>query len=247
MNKQGGLTSKCVVVSQPMYFPWIGIFQQIRLCDTFVYYDDVQFARGFFNRVQIKTEQGIRWLTVPLINWHRGQLINDVNIDNSKNWKGTHRELLKQAYLGATFGTEMLELVDEVFSNDYSSIGELSIASTEVLLNYFYELSSGKEFLRSSSIGVSGASSQRLVDICLELNAGKYLTGHGAKNYLAHDLFDDKGISVEYIDYELDKYPQLHGDFTPYVSLLDLIANCGREGLGYIRGKSVAWRDFVES
>ena len=33
----------------------------------FVFYDDVQFVKGsLFNRVQIKTKDGIRWLTVPL-------------------------------------------------------------------------------------------------------------------------------------------------------------------------------------
>ena len=54
---------KTVVISQPMYFPWIGIFEQIRLADVFVFYDDVQFTRGFINRVQYKTPQGTGWIT----------------------------------------------------------------------------------------------------------------------------------------------------------------------------------------
>ena len=59
---------KTVVVSQPMFLPWIGIFEQVSIADLFVHYDDVQFPQGrsFSSRVQVKAEQGCRWLTVPV-------------------------------------------------------------------------------------------------------------------------------------------------------------------------------------
>jgi hypothetical protein len=236
---------RCVVVSQPMYFPWLGILEQIRLCDTFVYYDDVQYARGFFNRVQIKTQSGIRWLTVPLLDWHRGQLINEVRIDNSTDWKRSHRDQLKQAYAEAPFKDSMLNLVDEVFSCDYDVIGDLAQASTDALVRSFSPIAQNKPFLRSSSMGIEGASSKRLIDICVSLKADCYLTGHGARKYLEHEHFETQGIDVAYIDYGLTEYPQLHGPFTPYVSTLDMIANCGVSGLTHIRGKSIPWRGFL--
>lgn len=245
MTNSNGCLRPCIVVSQPMYFPWIGMLQQIRLCDTFVYYDDVQFARGFFNRVQIKTEHGVRWLTVPLRDWRRGQQINEVEIDNSKDWMRSHRDQLTQAYASAPLRKEMLDLVDDVFSRDYKVISELAAASTDALVRYFPQIGVGKPFLMSSSMSVPGSGSRRLVDICVTLNARTYLTGHGARNYLDHAAFEANGISVAYIDYELDEYPQLHGEFTPYVSALDLIANCGRQGLEHIRGKPESWRSFI--
>jgi hypothetical protein len=228
-----------------MYFPWVGLLQQIRLCDTFVYYDDVQFARGFFNRVQVKTAQGIRWLTVPLLGWRRGQLINEVRIDHGTDWKRSHRDLLAQAYAHAPFRDDMLALVDEVFARDYSVIGELAQASTEALLRYFPAIAAGKSFLVSSALGVPGHSSQRLIDLCDALGARTYLTGHGARHYLDHEAFERKAVDVAYIDYELDAYPQGHGEFTPYVSALDLIAHCGPAGAAHIRGRPRPWRDFL--
>ena len=39
---------------------------------------------------------------------------------------------------------------------------------------------------------------------------------------------------VKYMEYKLTKYRQLHGEFTPYVSILDLIANCGKTGKNVI-------------
>lgn len=235
----------CIVVSQPMYFPWVGMLEQIQLCDTYVYYDDVQFTRGFFNRVQIKTSHGIRWLTVPLQKWKRGQLINEVRIDNSDDWKTHHRQQLQQAYASAPFRQDMLALVDDVFARDYEWIGELAQASTDALVRYFPAIGLDKPFLVSSKLDVDGSSSERLINICAALHGKTYLTGHGAKNYLAHESFEQHGIDVAYIDYELDAYPQAHGDFTPYVSALDLIAHLGQAGVAHIRGKASPWRDFL--
>ena len=71
-----------------------------------------------------------------------------------------------------------------------------------------------------------------------------YVTGHGAKNYLDHEAFERGGVHVEYMDYQRRAYPQLHGEFTPYVSILDLIANMGREGRDLICSGTVSWREF---
>jgi hypothetical protein len=238
-------TFPSVVISQPMYFPWIGMLQQIELADIFVCYDDVQFTRGFFNRVQIKTNQGVRWLTVPLSNWKRGQLINEVRIDNSQDWKRAHLVQLKKVYANAPFEKEMIELVDSVLSCDYKTIDELSYASTNAIVEYYYEIGKDKQFLRSSSLNIQGSSSKRLMNICTHLNAGVYITGHGARNYLDHEGFEKYGIDVKYVGYTLEPYQQLYGEFNPYVSALDLIANCGKDGLKLIQGNLVNWRNFV--
>lgn len=245
MQNSENTRGSCIVVSQPMYFPWVGMLEQIRLCDTYVYYDDVQFTRGFFNRVQIKTPHGIRWLTVPLQSWKRGQLINEVRIDNSDDWKTRHRRQLQQAYASAPFREDMLALVDDVFARDYEWIGELAQASTDALVRYFPEIGLDKTFLVSSKLDVDGSSSERLINICAALHGKTYLTGHGATSYLAHEAFEQRGIDVAYIDYELDAYSQAHGDFTPYVTALDMIAHLGQAGVAHIRGKTSPWRDFL--
>lgn len=247
MKNQCSFPSPCVVISQPMYFPWIGMLQQIRLSDIFVYYDDVQYSRGgYLNRVQIKTAQGVRWLTVPLQEFRLGQLISEVRIDNRKDWKRSHFDQLKQCYKIAPFRIDLLDLVDDVFSRSHEVIGDLAADSTNALVHYFPGVGDEGSFRNSSSLDIPGASSQRVIDICLALDAKTYLTGHGARNYLKHEAFEENGVSVAYIDYELDQYPQLHYDFTPYVSSLDLVANCGKEGVSLIKGKLENWRSFIK-
>ena len=237
--------TRCVVVSQPMYFPWVGMLEQIKLADHFVYYDDVQFARGFFNRVQIKTRAGTSWLTVPLAGLKRGQLISEVQIDHQTDWKRSHLDQLKQAYDGAPFRSDMLAVVEQVFSVPHQTLADLAQASMDALVQYYPSVGAQKPFSSSSALGIAGASTQRLVDICLGLNADHYLTGHGARHYLDHQAFESRGVAVSYMKYGTPPYTQLHGEFTPYVSALDLIANRGAAGAADIGGQPIPWREFL--
>lgn len=233
-----------IVISQPMYFPWVGLLEQIKLADIFVFYDDVQFAKGFFNRVQIKTLSGIKWLTVPKKEYHRGQLINEVKLNDGKDWQQQQYDILKQAYSKAPHRDQMLELFKNVLSKPFNSIAELSRLSIIELANYF-DLTHTRTFCNSSSLGIPGSSSQRLHDIVRHFGADTYITGQGARNYLDHKLFEDSGVSVKYMQYDCISYPQQHGDFTPYVTALDLIANFGVKGSKVIRSQAINWENYV--
>ncbi len=233
-----------LVISQPMYFPWVGMLEQIRLSDTYVFYDDVQFSSGPANRVsrvQVKTGNGMRWMTVPLRGRRLGNLIGELELDDRADWRASHRDLLRQSYRGAPYLHDMLALVDEVFAAPVRSLSELSRLSTMVLARYF-GLDAGRTFLDSSALGVPGHSSERVYALCRQLGATRYLTGHGARDYLDHGLFERAGIDVEYMAYRLSPYPQRHGEFTPYVTGLDLVANCGRDGARHICSGTAPWR-----
>jgi hypothetical protein len=234
-----------VVISQSMYFPWIGLLEQIRLADIFVHYDDVQYTRGFYNRVQVKTANGIKWLTVPLRDHHRGQRIDEILVDNRVDWRKRHRDILRQAYLKAPFRNQMLALVDEVFDKPLHTLADISKASL-LSLARFFGLTEAVQFINSVNLGITGSGSQRILDICCALGAKIYVTGHGARNYLDHDAFEKAGIGVRYMQYRCLPYPQLHGGFTPYVTALDLVANCGAEGKYYIQSETVDWRRFLD-
>lgn len=234
-----------VVISQPMFFPWVGMFEQIRLSDVYVHYIDVQFSKGSFtNRVQIKTAQGTRWLTVPLIGPRLGQAINDVRISEATDWRGTHLGLLGKAYAGAPYCEDMLALVRKTYNTPFQTIDELSIRSMNAVLDYF-GMAKSTAFYSSPHLIVSGRSSQRVLEIVRAVGGDLYITGEGAKNYLDHQRFEENGIRVEYMAYQKTPYPQLHGEFTPYVSVLDLIANTGKNGINFIHSGTVYWKDFI--
>lgn len=235
---------KRIVISQSMYFPWVGLFEQVKLCDAFVHYDDVQWARGFLNRVQIKTEKGTVWMTVPLRDRHRGQLINEVKVDNQEDWRSQHRNLLSRHCKDTPYFDEMMSVVDAVFDRDIAVLSDVSRASIIETAKYF-GLDQDTTFLCSAEFGIPGSGSRRLHDIVEHLSGQIYITGHGAKNYLDHELFEGSDIRVEYMDYQKTPYQQQYGEFTPYVSILDLIANCGKEGAAVIQSLSTNWKEFL--
>ena len=69
----------------------------------------------------------------------------------------------------------------------------------------------------------------------------------GALKYLDYELFEQNNIKVSFIKYDNLPYPQLHEIFYPYVSIIDLIANCGPDSRSFLTSNTVFWKDFIHS
>lgn len=235
-----------VVISQSMLFPWVGILEQIRLAGVYVYYDDVQFSKGSFtNRVQVKLPSGMRWMSIPLQGAHLGQAIEATRVVPAEAWRGKHMQLLRQSFEATPFAADALAMADEIFSGTYDSIGMLARASLMALVRYF-ALDESCKFIDVRDLQIGGSGSSRVLEIVRSLKGNCYITGHGAVDYLEHEVFEKAGIKVEYMDYQLRAYPQQHGAFTPYVTGLDLVANCGKDGIAFISSSTMPWRSFLD-
>lgn len=235
-----------VVISQSMYFPWVGMLEQIRLADVFIHYDDVQFSKGSFtNRVQVKQADGTSaWMTIPLAGLKLGQAIDEVTPSPAERWAPRHLALLGRAFDGAPHRDEAIGLAEAVLAGDTSTLAAVARASMLALAGHF-GLTASTRFLDAADMGIGGSGSRRVLDLVKAAGGDTYVTGHGARNYLDHALFEREGVAVEYIDYQKRAYPQLHGSFTPYVTGLDLVANCGSAGSGYIVSTSRNWKEFL--
>lgn len=239
-----------IVILQPCYFPWGGVFEQIFNADIYVHYDDVQFPQGrsFTSRVQVKTgngsvkgRDGVVWMTVPVR--HDGlRAINKTEIDYTQSWQRKHSHLLRQSMAKAPFATDALELFDSIVSKEWESIAGLNMAGIEAVAAYF---GFTPLFFRSSELDIGSSSTKRLVDICKRFDADVYITGMGAKQYVDYEQFEKANVRLEYMEYEKRGYPQLHGEFTPYVTILDLIANCGKDGAKYLHSGSRYWKEVI--
>ncbi len=232
-----------IVISQPFYLPWAGLFNQIKLADIFVHYDDAQLPQGrsFCSRVQIRTKDKTGWLSVPLVSESK-DLINNTLIDYSQDWREKHLNMIREAFSKTMFYKDLLEIVVKIFNMDINYLSELNIMFTEMVSKY---LGFSTCFIRSSLCNVSSRSTKKLVEICRLKKATKYITGHGAKNYLNHELFEKHKIEVEYMKYNIIPYKQLYGEFTPYMTILDLIANTGPDAINYLQSTTIPWRKFI--
>jgi hypothetical protein len=235
--------ARTLVVSQPMFLPWVGLFEQVRLADVFIHYDDVQLPQGrsFMSRVQLKSANGVSWLTVPIDHTKSGKLLNEVVLLKAEEWRTKHLRTIRHAYAKRPYFDLMFELVENIYSQPTDHLAEFNINAIEQIAQW---LGLAPQFMRSSAMGVEGASTERLVDLCEAVNCDVYVTGHGALNYLNHQQFEDKGISVRYMDYRKVLYEQGHGEFTPFVSILDAIANCGERTRDLLGSEAIYWRQF---
>jgi hypothetical protein len=230
---------KCVIL-QPSYIPWRGYFHQILKADIFVFYDDVQYdTRGWRNRNKIKTDQGLRWLTIPVHNQGSQTLnipINKIKIDWGQPWNQNHLKSLQYAYKKAPFYEVYAPFLADFYSNRTELLADLTISLTIALSR---ELGiSQTRFIRSSELNAQGNKTDRLLDILQKLGADHYISGPSASSYIEEEKMIKHGITLEYMSYNYPEYPQLHSPYVSQVSILDLLFMTGPDALNYFKDDS---------
>ncbi len=227
-------TGPTLVVLQPGYLPWLGFFDQMRRSDIFVLYDDVQFDKhGWRNRNRIKSPTGPHWLTVPVV-VTIGQRIDEIEVDNRQPWARKHVGTIKQFYAKAPYLKRYLpELEDLLAGRRWERLIDVDMAVIKMLCG---GLGVEPQWRRSSELGVGGERSQRLLNFCLHFGARRYLSGNAAQSYLDMELFARHHIEVQWQNYEHPVYMQLHGEFFPFLSALDILLNCGDESASILTG-----------
>src|SRR5690349_4047047 len=98
-----------VVILQPFYLPYCGVFELVRMADTFVFYDDVKVSRqNWQSRNQIKTSSGTQWLVVPLLG-SNDATIREAALNDDEPWRRKHRKAVEQGYAKATYKSLVLD------------------------------------------------------------------------------------------------------------------------------------------
>jgi len=222
-------------ILQPGYLPWLGFFEQMSRCDVFVYLDDVQYTKNDWrNRNRIKTKDGIQWLTVP-VSYKFGQKIRDVAINNTYPWKRKHIHALRMWYGKSKFFSVYSEEIEQILKREWTYIVDLDIEVTRWLMK---KLGITTKTILSSGLSIDIKNQQyRLVEICQALGCDYFYEGKSGQNYIDIEFFKAHGITIEFQDYQHPQYPQLWGEFVPYLSAIDLLFNVGSESLDYIIGK----------
>ncbi|MFJ7950813.1 WbqC family protein [Lysinibacillus sp. NPDC096418] len=217
---------KCAIM-QPTYLPWLGYFKMMNQVDTFVFLDDIQFAkRSWQQRNKIALHNQEKILTIPCITKGlRHQKINEVYMDLSTNWKSQHHKTIEQAYRNYPYFSE-LEYILEFYNEPTNKLSEFTIA---LIKETAKNANITPEFILSSELKANGSKSAYLLNICNELGATEYVSAAGSKQYIEDEaLFAQSDIFVTYEQSEPFIYKQFNEKPTiPYLSFIDYIANQG--------------------
>jgi hypothetical protein len=224
-----------ILISQSNYIPWKGYFDNIAQCDVFVVFDDMQYTRrDWRNRNYIKTPQGLKWLTIPVM--VKGKYLQRINetLISDKNWNYNHWRQIKQYYFKAPYFNEFSPWIEELYIKaTFSTLSELNVHFLKHVCKF---LNIKTEFIDSRKFNLLEGKTERLLDICKEFGATDYYTGPSAKNYIEESLFKTQGIQIHYFDYSnYVEYPQLFPPFEHKVCIWDLIFNVGVESKKYLK------------
>lgn len=222
----GGLVS----AHQPCYLPYLGTFAKLAACDTFVWYDVAQQEdSGFENRVRIKTDQGPKWLTVPCKR-SRDLPLSDIEVDDSQGWRKKHWKTIEAAYRKAPFFEHYADTLRDFYLLNPQPM-RLSALNLWLFVRVSEWLGIERPIVKASSLGIVGRKSDAVLSMSVILHAREYLFGTNGRAYCDEASFKAAKVGVRYQDYKHPVYSQLHGEFVPGLSVLDLLFNEGPSSL----------------
>ncbi|MBR8177830.1 MULTISPECIES: WbqC family protein [Burkholderia] len=225
---------KRVAIVQSNYIPWKGYFDLIAATDEFILYDDAQYTRrDWRNRNQIKTPQGVQWLTVPVrVKGRYHQSIRETEIDGTE-WAEQHWTRLRQNYARAPhFARYAPELEALYLHGRHDTLSALNLA---MLTWVNRQLGIATRMSSSSDYTLEGDRTDKLLNLCLQAGATEYLSGPAARDYLDESRFAAAQVAVRWFDYPAyPPYAQLWGEFVHGVTVLDVLFHCGPDARRHV-------------
>jgi hypothetical protein len=229
-----------LAVLQSNYVPWKGYFDLMAMSDLFVVYDSVQYTKNDWrNRNLLPTANGTTWLTIPVATSGKGhQAINEAAIDD-RRWARKHWQTISQVLARRSAFPAVRELWRSWWeeAEQYDLLHDVNVMFLRRLANQLCistPLVDDREFTFAPD-----SPTGRLVQLCTQTGADRYVTGPAGLNYLELDRFAEAGIDVDVIEYDsYPVYPQTGSEFRHGVSVLDLIASVGDEARSHLLGRA---------
>ena len=223
-----------IAVMQPYFFPYIGYFQLINAVDKFIIYDDVNYInRGWVNRNNILINGVATLIQIPLSGASQNKLINQVEILKEAKWKTKLLRTIEQNYKKAPHFTYVFDWLQNLFNKEYSNISQFNVDSIKAVCTY---LGLNTQIIESSSYYHNEhlKGQNRILDICAKENANHYINPIGGTNLYDNELFNEKGIVLNFIKPSIVPYEQRVATFIPFLSIIDVLMNCQSD---YIKTK----------
>lgn len=213
---------------QPYFFPYLGYFSLIKHTDRFILLDTVQFIRhGWIERNRIlKQGEGWLYIKVPIIkNNGRETLIKDVTIDNQQRWKQKIlAQLQEYKKIGINY-SKVIEMVTDLFNNDYDSITSLNKSVLECVCNYI-GIKNRIEIFSEMNINIENPQSpdEWALNICKALGGvDEYWNPPGGLSFFNKSKFSESGINLKFQKVNLEKYNQKRIRFEEGLSIIDVM------------------------
>lgn len=214
-------------IMQPYFFPYLGYFSLIKHTDQFILLDTVQFIRhGWIERNRIlKPTFGWQYIKVPLKKFPHTSLIKDINIDNSTDWKNKIKAQLLHYKKKAPFYTEVIKLLDEIFSSDFRDIVSLDKEALVVICRYL-EIKKEIEIFSKLDLQMEPVSApdEWALNICKSIIGVKeYWNPIRGESFFDKSKYEQSNLVLKFHTMNLPEYNQQHEWFETALSIIDVL------------------------
>jgi len=190
-------------------------------------FDTVQFIRhGWIERNRIlKPNGGWQYIQVPLKKHSRETKICGIEICNDQAWKTKIIAQLQHYKNTAPYYREVINLLNEIFSKEYSSIVSLNQAVLNAVCNY---LGVGRPIEVFTEMGLqvepAAAPDEWALNICQAIgNVDEYWNPPGGMDFFDRGKYEAAKIQLVFQKVNLKEYNQKRPVFEPGLSIIDVM------------------------
>ena len=228
-----------IAIHQPNFFPWIGYFFKIKMADTFVFLDDVEFTKqSFTKRVRINHQADFslgRYLSIPLQNHSDQSLIKDIVVSSEhiSNWWREMIAIVHNTYCHSPYYQETMTFLQTVVQK-VETEKKLTTVNQIVIAEIADYLDLETDFILSSNIEKGSDEEHINHKICKSLSATLYVSGIGAKKYQAEHWYAEHEIEIEYFDISKTKIKKEYPTHLLDKSIISWLMLYGKQGVASI-------------
>ena len=210
-------------IMQPYFFPYIGYWQLINAVDKYVIYDDVNYIKGgWINRNRILINDKPSFINLKMNGSSPNKLIKEIHVSNDNRWKNKLLKSIELSYRKAPFFEMSFPIIEEIINHDEVN---LSLYLENLIKRIAEYLEMNTEFVLSSNIEKDNSlkGQDKVIEICKSLGAKEYYNAIGGVELYSAENFNSYGIELRFLRTEYIEYKQFKNDFSPYLSIIDVM------------------------
>ena len=210
-------------IMQPYFFPYIGYWQLINAVDKYVIYDDVNYIKGgWINRNRILINDKPSFINLKMNGSSPNKLIKEIHVSNDNLWKNKLLKSIELSYRKAPFFEMSFPIIEEIINHDEVN---LSLYLENLIKRIAEYLEMNTEFVLSSNIEKDNSlkGQDKVIEICKSLGAKVYYNAIGGVELYSAENFNSYGIELKFLRTEYIEYKQFKNDFSPYLSIIDVM------------------------
>jgi WbqC-like protein len=213
-----------IAIMQPYLFPYIGYFQLMEAVDEFVVYDNIQFTKkGWINRNRILVNGADSYISLPLKKDSDYLNIHDRYL--SDNWVDERKKMLNrviESYRKSPQFETVFPVIEKVILFEERELFKF-ILNSLCIIKEFLDIKT--PLIISSTIPINHElrSEKKVFEICKSRNADVYINPIGGVELYNKEDFKKEGIDLHFIKTNNIKYTQFKNDFTPMLSIIDVM------------------------